>query len=320
MAATWGRLRRSVAGYAELVRLPNLFTAPPDVFLGAALAAGGIQTLPPATVFGLSLASVSMYAAGTALNDYFDADVDAAERPGRPIPSGRVPRLTALKLGFTLLAAGVLVAFLAGGTATAAVAAALAGTILAYDGVLKGGPAGFVAMGLTRGLNVTLGLVGAVDSAAPVRALGELPSWVFVVPAVIAAYIATVTYMAADEATGVDRTRVLVAAAGTVSAALSVSAVWLLTERGSVRASEVDPGLLFGGALVLAFVAWVGRALVRAFRDPRPAVVGPAVGTCVLGLVVLDAAFAAVTAPWTAVAALTFLGPAVGLSRAFAIS
>ena len=39
---------------------------------------------------GLVASSSCLYLAGMALNDYADRDVDAVERPGRPIPSGRV--------------------------------------------------------------------------------------------------------------------------------------------------------------------------------------------------------------------------------------
>ena len=45
------------------------------------------------------------------LNDFFDAEVDAVERPERPIPSGRISRSTAGCVGWSLLAAGVLAAW-----------------------------------------------------------------------------------------------------------------------------------------------------------------------------------------------------------------
>src|SRR5262245_63491269 len=43
------------------------------------------------------------YSGGMALNDAFDAEIDARERPERPIPSGRVSRGTVLALGFGML-------------------------------------------------------------------------------------------------------------------------------------------------------------------------------------------------------------------------
>ena len=40
-----------------------------------------------------------LYASGTALNDVFDFEIDRAERPGRPLPSGRVSSRSAAWLG-----------------------------------------------------------------------------------------------------------------------------------------------------------------------------------------------------------------------------
>lgn len=298
--------RDRMAAYASLVRVPNLFTAPPDVLLGAGLgmAAGG--SLSRTALGGVAVASVLLYAAGTTLNDYFDAPVDATERPERPIPSGRVSRRAAAGLGAGLLTGGVLLAWLAAGPAAGAVATALALTILLYDGVLKGSPPGYLAMGVTRGINVWLG-------AAAAGALFAGPRWSPAVPLVVAAYVASVTYMADTEVEGGDGTAVLTALAGAVGAALTlVGVTWL------VRPPPVRAALALG--LGVAFLAWTGRTLLTASRDPRPAVVGPAVGTCVLALVVLDAAFAAVVDPALSVAALAFLAPAVGLSSVFDVS
>lgn len=302
-----GGVRHRVAAYAALVRVPNLFTAPPDIVLGGALAvAAGLSVSLRATV-GLAVTSVLLYAAGTTLNDYFDAPVDAEERPERPIPSGRVPRRTALALGLGFLACGVVVALAVAGQGSAVVAGLLALVILLYDGLLKGGPAGFLAMGSTRGLNVLLGATAAGTS------LFTLPMWALAIPVVVATYIAAVTYMAAEEAVGVDRRAVLVAAFGVALATGAVFAVqWVL------RSSAVQ--ISISVALAVGFLAWTGRALNAAYANPVPRVVGPAIGTCVLGLVVLDAAFAAVAGVGWAVVTLAFLAPAVGLSRAFDVS
>jgi len=70
----------------------------------------------------------------------------------------------------------------------------------------------------------------------------------------------------------------------------------------------------------VAFLAWVGRPLRAAYADPEPATVGPAVGACVLGLVLLDAAFAAGAGVAWALAAAVFLVPAWRLSTAFDLS
>lgn len=312
------RIRTTASAYAELVRVPNLFTAPPDVILGAALASaaeagiGADAAVSLRTTAGLAFGSMLLYAGGTTLNDYFDAPKDAEERPERPIPSGRVARSSALRFGLGLLGVGVAVAGAAAGFWGALVAGSLAGTILLYDGVLKGGSAGFLAMGSARGLNVLLGTTAAVG-ASPVG----LPAWALVVPVVVSGYIAAVTYMAAEEASGAERRAVAVAGVGVVVAFAAVLIVLWST-------APTAPGTLIapvvGTALAGGFLAWTGRALAGAYRNPAPEVVGPAVGTCVLALVVIDAAFASVAGLGLALAAAAFLLPAVGLSRAFDVS
>jgi len=300
-------VRAAAGAYAELLRVPNLFTAPPDVVAGAALAAAAGAAVSPGSVAGLAAASVLLYGGGTTLNDYFDAAVDAEERPERPIPSGRVSRPAALGVGLSLLGGGVAVAAAAAGARGALVAGALAAAVLLYDGALKGGAAGFLAMGSTRGLNVLLGTTAAG------LALSAQPAWLLAVPVVVVGYIAAVTHMAAEEATGGDRRAVAIAGATAVAAAVAAPAVvW-----------SADAGTAAVGASALAaagFLAWTGRPLRAAYRDPAPETVGPAVGACVLGLVVLDAAFAAVAGIGWGAVPLAFLLPAVGLSRAFDVS
>src|SRR5262245_60563766 len=96
--------------YAQLVRLPNVFTALADIAL-AALAAGALANAGawPAFVL-LLLASACLYSGGMVWNDLFDVEQDRQERPFRPLPSGRVRPREALRLGTGLLAAGVLLA------------------------------------------------------------------------------------------------------------------------------------------------------------------------------------------------------------------
>ncbi len=311
-AATAGSasgLGTTAGAYAELVRVPNLFTAPPDVILGAALAAvAGIGTEPSLLrVGGLAVTSALLYAGGTTLNDAFDASIDARERPERPIPSGRVSRRAAFELGAAFLLVPVGIAFVVAGGPAAVAAGLVAAAIVAYDGLLKGSVAGFLAMGATRGLNVVLGTTaaGSVALESPIRVLP--------VPAVVTAYVAAVTFMAARETEGGSRSAVAVAAGGAIAAVLAVG--WFLASGGPSGLEAV---------LALAFVAafgwWVGRPLRAAYADPVPSTVGPAVGACVLGLVLLDAAFASVVGVGWGVAVGVFLVPAVGLSRAFDVT
>lgn len=293
--------------YASLVRVPNLFTAPPDILLGAALVASiGHEGILLAPLVWLAIASTVLYAGGTVLNDTFDAPVDAKERPERPIPSGRIDRVTAFVLGGSLLAAGVVVAFLAVGLQSGAVAIAIAVGIVLYDGGLKGGALGFLVMGTIRGLNVILGTTVASPPTS-------LPPSVVAVPIAITAYIAAVTYMAAHETGSGNRTAVAVAVVGVVATTATLLGRLLV-----VRPVFVEIVLTLG--LGAGFLWWVGRPLRAAYTDPVPKKIGPAVGACVLGLVILDAAFAAVAGVGWALGTLVFLAPAWGLSEVFDVT
>ncbi|MFE7995466.1 prenyltransferase, partial [Streptomyces shenzhenensis] len=72
--------------WAELLRLPALFTVPGDALAGAAAVAARPG---PRTLLAIG-SSLCLYAAGLAPNDWAARDEDAAERPHRPLPSGRI--------------------------------------------------------------------------------------------------------------------------------------------------------------------------------------------------------------------------------------
>jgi hypothetical protein len=87
-----------------LGRTSNLPTVWSNMLAGAVLsgAAFGWQTLVLLLICGSAF-----YEGGMFLNDAFDAELDARERPGRPIPSGLVTRGAVFSLGFGLLGAGL---------------------------------------------------------------------------------------------------------------------------------------------------------------------------------------------------------------------
>ncbi|MBG0851164.1 UbiA family prenyltransferase [Streptomyces spinoverrucosus] len=150
--------------WAELLRLPALFTVPGDALSGA-VATGARPNTRTALAIGSSLC---LYEAGMALNDWADREEDAAERPERPLPSGRIRPSSALTAACALTAAGLALAARAGRPALA-VATPLAATVWAYDLALKHTPAGPVAMAAARGLDHLLG--AAATTGRPVEAL-----------------------------------------------------------------------------------------------------------------------------------------------------
>src|SRR5438552_18869237 len=97
---------RQLLPYAQLVRLPNTFTAMADIFLGA-LATGLL--VPRWYVFVCLLAaSTLLYWSGMIWNDYFDLEQDRKERPSRPLACGVVSLRTALMLSIGCMIGGVL--------------------------------------------------------------------------------------------------------------------------------------------------------------------------------------------------------------------
>lgn len=254
----------------ELVRAPAALTVPGDVVAGAAAAGWPFRAGTPA----LAASSACLYWAGMALNDYADRDVDAVERPGRPIPSGRVTPRFALGLAAGLTAAGVGLAGLAGGRRALGVAVPLAATVWAYDLVLKGTPAGPAAMAAARGLDVLMGAgagAGRMRRAAPAAALVAAHTW-------------AVTMLSRREVTGGGPwlPRATLAATGVIGAAAGLAG-----QRGSA------PQRLAGAGLLAVYGATFGRAQVAAARDPSPVPLQRAVGAGILGLMPLQAALAA---------------------------
>src|SRR5437868_13214814 len=98
--------RSAILPWLRLMRLPNVFTAVADVAMGYLFVQ---REVSDGLVLGcLIAASAALYTAGMVFNDMFDREIDAKERPFRPIPSGQISLSSASKLGATLLAAGIL--------------------------------------------------------------------------------------------------------------------------------------------------------------------------------------------------------------------
>ncbi|MFF7551131.1 SCO3242 family prenyltransferase [Streptomyces canus] len=166
--------RAHARAWAELLRLPALFTVPGDALAGAA----AVSARPTSRTLLAIASSLCLYEAGMALNDWADRDVDAVERPHRPLPSGRIRPAAALGAACALTGAGLSLAACAGRPALT-VAVPLTATVWAYDLALKNTPAGPFAMATARGLDLLLG--AAATAGADVdgvgRKAGACPAW-----------------------------------------------------------------------------------------------------------------------------------------------
>jgi 4-hydroxybenzoate polyprenyltransferase len=157
-----------------------------NVVAGAAIANAGAAV---ADIAIAGLAMTAFYVGGMYLNDFFDREVDARERPGRPIHAGEIGAGTVSVIGFGLLAVGVTL------LATFSLLAltwglALGAAIVLYDVWHKGNAYGPLVMSLCRAL-VYLA-TGAAVSGGTSRALtiGALA---------LVAHVAGLTYAAKQE-------------------------------------------------------------------------------------------------------------------------
>jgi 4-hydroxybenzoate polyprenyltransferase len=303
--------------YAQLVRLPNVFTAMADIFLAAAATEiirdqadkpiGSILDHFGAFVCVL-ISSSLLYMGGMVWNDWFDIAQDRRERPGRPIPSGRITAGNAAMLGTILMLAGLVAAVAADVVdnrtwSSTKIALPLIACIFLYDGLLKRTWMGQYAMGACRFFNVLLGLSA---SGQPI------PPWGYALALAIGVYIVGVTWFAKTEARASKQQTLMTAAlvmAGGLFLALTVPT--LAKEDPN---SLPTPSFLFPYLLAL-FGLFVALKIVPAVRDPRPTRVQPAVKRAVLGLVLLDAILATSLVGWPGLAIVVLLAPAKWLGQ-----
>ncbi|GAA1687394.1 UbiA family prenyltransferase [Kribbella yunnanensis] len=296
----------------ELVRAPAGLTVPGDVLAGAA-AAGDLRV---GRAVGLSASSICIYWAGMALNDWADRELDAVERPERPIPSGRVPAQTAFNLAAGLTAGGLALSALSGGKSTLATSTALAATAWTYDVFAKNTLAGPAVMASARALDVLVG-------AGPNRRRALAPALA------VGTHILAVTTLSRGEVHGGTPTPARASLATTAALALAVSTPQRGTEgrgtrplttlgrviaaalvsppphatpgRGAIVSSPRQSGV--GWAAAAALAGWFARGVVpaqlAAAREPDASNVRRAVGAGIHGLVPLQAAWVArAGAPW----------------------
>lgn len=170
----------------KLGRVSNLPTVWTNVIAGATIANAAASLIDVAVV---GLAMTAFYVGGMYLNDFFDRDIDARERPGRPIHAGDISAGAVSAIGFALLAVGavLLVRF---GPLTMIWGLALVAAIVVYDVWHKGNVFAPVIMGLCRAL-VYLGTGAAVS--------GETRFALIAGAMALAAHVIGLTYAAKQE-------------------------------------------------------------------------------------------------------------------------
>lgn len=297
--------------YAQLVRLPNLPSALADICLGA-LATAALPSHWLSFAF-LLLASACLYCAGMVWNDFFDVAQDTRERPFRPLASGLVSCREAALFGGLLLAAGVLLAGLAGLAQqpptwlSGIIALFLVPAIFLYDGWLKRTPLGPVGMGACRFLNVLLGLSASGHLGIPGADLKPSTGLGLHLALVAGLYIVGLTWLARTEARASSKKQL-------TAAALVMLTSLILGLALGARVVRDQPSPLFPYLLVALGVI-VGLPIQQAIRKPTPERVQAAVKRSLLGYVLLDAVLATALAGSAGLLIILLLGPSLYLNR-----
>lgn len=178
--ATWLRLGR-------VSNLPTIWT---NVMAATAIAGGDPLDWHTASVL---LAMTMFYIGGMYLNDAFDREIDARERPTRPIPRGEIAPRPVFAVGFGLLVAGMALMTTFGPAAFVA-GVGLSAAIISYDFYHKQNPFSPVLMGLCRLL---------VYVGAALASIGAVPGAIWSAGIAMAAHVIGLTYAAKQE--GLDR-------------------------------------------------------------------------------------------------------------------
>lgn len=269
----------------KLGRVSNLPTLWSNVIAGSALAGGA----PLHLVVMVAIAVSAMYVAGMFLNDAFDRNIDARERPDRPIPAGEASVDAVFVVGGSLLVAGV-VGLAAVNELAGLAGLALAGAILLYDWYHKGNPVAPFVMGLCRAL---------VYAAAAFAVAPQLSGTVLVAAAALLAYVAGLTYTARQES--LDK----------------VANLWPLPLLAAplvvaLAGSDFSPTAFIALAALAACAARVGHWLLR--RGPGD--VSRAVGLLIAAISLNDALFATTTeVNYAPIACLACFALTVALQR-----
>lgn len=249
----------------QLVRLPAGFSALSNVLAAHLIVtAGELQVWSLLTTIASSLC---LYFAGMALNDCFDFSEDRANRRCRPLPDGQLSLSAGWSISLGLLAAGLLFALITG-FKTFCIALLLAAMIVLYDSKVLADSLAALVMGACRYLNWLLAMSVA------------LFDWsLLLIPLPLFFYVCGLTTLSTAE-TGTPSRKPLYQASGYFLLAVVCAVVLVFAETGF--------DILSLGALLLVSLYYV-NVLRPVWRAVRPDTVQGAIGTLVMGVIIVDA-------------------------------
>lgn len=286
------------------MRPANIITAFADILAGVTIAAGALASanVPFSEIGWLLLSTFGLYGGGVVLNDFFDADLDAKERPERPIPSGRISRFTAGSLGFFLLLIGCASAFKVNFMA-GALAIGISIFAVFYDAKAKHSAFwGPLFMGSCRGGNLLLGASIIPAVVANVWFLALIPL----------IYIASITLVSQGEVHGGSQAYGFTA----LGFIVLIVAAFLI-----IPLFKFSFSLLTALPFLLVFAGLVIPPFYMAAQNPVPPLIKTAIKRGVISLVILNSVFAAgFGGIWSGLVVMVLFFLSLGIAKLFQVT
>ncbi|MEB2776561.1 UbiA-like protein EboC [Algoriphagus sp. D3-2-R+10] len=296
--------------YLQLTRPANVVTALADIWAGFAIAGAWIFIVADwgsganeflINLAWLSLSTIGLYAGGVAFNDVFDAELDAIERPERPIPSGRASKKGAAWMSFLLLVVGVVAASQVNLVA-AGIALTVAVLAVLYDYWGKHqnffGP---INMGLCRSGNLLLGVSVMPELLTKFWPLGLIPL----------IFVAAITMVSRGEVHGKNRNALY---GGLFMYLFVITVIGSMPLLHNTAIWEVLPFLALLGYMIFP-------PLVKAIRSQDPKLIGKSVKAAVISLIIVNASIASAFAGWKiGIIVLLLLPISLWLAKKFAVT
>ena len=278
--------------WAQLIRLPNVFTILADTAAAFLLVAHGPK--PIGRFVAVILAGVCLYWAGMILNDVYDVEKDRRERSSRPLASGAVSIGTARIVGYMLLLLGIVVAFASGYVPSdvydstwlpGAIAIGIAICVVAYDGPLKRTPLAPGLMGGCRVLSFLMGAAPVLMTSMP----SEIPKYLLATALGMGIYVMGLTLFGKKEAAGGRGNHL---PTGTLLAGLGTILLAFAPQLSQVpQPWHVSTRIAFPVLIGLIAFPVVLRA-IRATQNPTPMKIQMTMRIGILTIIPLAAAFA----------------------------
>lgn len=260
------------------MRPANIVTAVADILAGVTIAGFFYHSIEQTSflpVILLIICTIGLYGGGVVFNDAFDAELDAVERPERPIPSGLILKQHATALALCLYLIAILAsAFVHTQIFSLSFLFTVIIAILAtvYDKWGKHHPLlGPLNMGLCRGFNLLLGMSIVPETVNQYW-------WLAIFPVI---YIAAITMISRDEVYGGKKITLWLAAFFYLIVLSAIA--WFAIEKKNI---------LYASGFIILFAAMIGTPLAKAIGDPIAQNIRKSVKAGVLAVILMNAAWA----------------------------